>query len=680
MAKANPSRNLLLNNKNGISLVELLIVLVLISVVLAVGYTFFAFGARAFNIGEARSIVQQNVRTSGDYIARQLRNAFEVQLLDASFSIPENIDDEFQYIFLNENGAIEHRYKDGSKILFGSDDVKVINLLFNNPSSGILEYSITAESTNPVQRYSISSELYIENLDLSNSRIKNINLAEGVAIRFISDPNAPPSMMAFPFMVPGKTNLPEYFTLVLTFAKFDAFLDVFDFELGDRFAGASILSVDRIDDYTANLYVDGYISEEFGEGTITVLSSGISLNDNITAKVILTTPAPSLSVSPSYVYEKNGFNETFNLSLSNDTFNGLSESHISLGGDFLGLSVSSIQQLSPETARLTLSGDLISSYSEGVGGGIGEITVDAAALAEGDSSLTATVEVRPSTKYTITLTQPANGTISIDPIKPEYSFGDIVTLIAIPDPGYQFSKWIVTPSSTVISGGPPYTLFVNGSKSITAEFIDEIIPVTGVTVTPASETLIVGEMKSLVATVLPENATNKNVTWSSSNNSVATVSAEGLVTGVSPGTATITATTEDGGHEDTCSITVLAAELYVTRQSGTQFKVTSNYGLPIIGTQEAIITNHSTWQRLGENLELRILSTNWDNNISLIRFTPSGSDNSLINLSGTRNGNVNPAVTLTVEIRDIGNHSVVRSFNIKAQGNGNGNVLNVTLP
>lgn len=64
-----------------------------------------------------------------------------------------------------------------------------------------------------------------------------------------------------------------------------------------------------------------------------------------------------------------------------------------------------------------------------------------------------------------------------------------------------------------------------------------------------------GQSEQLLATVLPENATNKNVTWTSSDESVATV-VNGEVTGVSAGNATITVTTEDGAHTDSCLVTV----------------------------------------------------------------------------------------------------------------------------
>lgn len=68
-----------------------------------------------------------------------------------------------------------------------------------------------------------------------------------------------------------------------------------------------------------------------------------------------------------------------------------------------------------------------------------------------------------------------------------------------------------------------------------------------------------GDTATLAATVSPDNATNKTVTWASDNEEVATV-ADGVVTAVAAGSANITATTEDGGHTATCTVTVNAKQ------------------------------------------------------------------------------------------------------------------------
>jgi len=61
--------------------------------------------------------------------------------------------------------------------------------------------------------------------------------------------------------------------------------------------------------------------------------------------------------------------------------------------------------------------------------------------------------------------------------------------------------------------------------------------------------------ETLTATVNPTGATKKTVTWTTSDASIATVS-NGVVTAIGVGTATITVTTDDGGHTATCEVQV----------------------------------------------------------------------------------------------------------------------------
>jgi len=96
-----------------------------------------------------------------------------------------------------------------------------------------------------------------------------------------------------------------------------------------------------------------------------------------------------------------------------------------------------------------------------------------------------------------------------------------------------------------------------GGKTATFTVTVTSVPVTGITLTKKTLTLIAGQNETLTFTIAPDNAANKNVTWTSSNNTVATV-ANGKVTAVAAGTATITVKTVDGNKTDTCQVTVTA--------------------------------------------------------------------------------------------------------------------------
>lgn len=81
---------------------------------------------------------------------------------------------------------------------------------------------------------------------------------------------------------------------------------------------------------------------------------------------------------------------------------------------------------------------------------------------------------------------------------------------------------------------------------------------TGVNVSPATSSVVVGKTQQLSVTVQPSNATDKALTWASNDTSVATVSAAGLVTAKKVGTATVTAKARNGVN-GTCKVTVTPA-------------------------------------------------------------------------------------------------------------------------
>ncbi len=125
-------------------------------------------------------------------------------------------------------------------------------------------------------------------------------------------------------------------------------------------------------------------------------------------------------------------------------------------------------------------------------------------------------------------------------------------------------KDIALPGTFVRLDNPqiPYTMLPTDLTISYTIIRDE--HVTGITVSPTSKTIKVGENFIITPTVTPADATDKVVTWSSSNNAIASVDTTGKVTGLSTGTATITATTHDGGLTATCTVTVSNTTIKVT--------------------------------------------------------------------------------------------------------------------
>lgn len=96
-------------------------------------------------------------------------------------------------------------------------------------------------------------------------------------------------------------------------------------------------------------------------------------------------------------------------------------------------------------------------------------------------------------------------------------------------------------------------------------------PVTSVSLDVEEATLGVGETLTLTPTVLPADAGLKSVTWTSSDKTVATV-ADGVVTAAGEGNAIITVTTDDGGFEATCNITVISNDIHSIAFAGASDK------------------------------------------------------------------------------------------------------------
>ncbi len=96
----------------------------------------------------------------------------------------------------------------------------------------------------------------------------------------------------------------------------------------------------------------------------------------------------------------------------------------------------------------------------------------------------------------------------------------------------------------------------NFQDSCTVTVINGVVHVSGISVSPETCSIILGNTLTLTATVTPSNADNQSVTWKSSNRNVLTVY-KGKITTTGVGTATVTATSTDGNLTAVCTVTVL---------------------------------------------------------------------------------------------------------------------------
>ena len=165
----------------------------------------------------------------------------------------------------------------------------------------------------------------------------------------------------------------------------------------------------------------------------------------------------------------------------------------------------------------------------------------------------------------------------------ELTEGQTHTLVATVLPENAANKAVewksAVPDVATVTGDGIVEALAIGATTITATTQDggfkascrvivkkKLIHVQSVSLNLPSITLTEGGSVILGATVLPANADDRSVTWSASPESVVTVEQDGFngnVTAVGPGEGTVTVTTNDGGLQASCKVTVEAATIAV---------------------------------------------------------------------------------------------------------------------
>lgn len=110
---------------------------------------------------------------------------------------------------------------------------------------------------------------------------------------------------------------------------------------------------------------------------------------------------------------------------------------------------------------------------------------------------------------------------------------------------------------TAVAGGVATVTATSVADPTFTASVTVNVQTVAVSVSPASEDLIVGGTATFAAAVVTTGGADPSVAWSSDNDAVATVSTTGVVTAVSAGTATITATSAfDTTVSDSATVTV----------------------------------------------------------------------------------------------------------------------------
>ena len=288
---------------------------------------------------------------------------------------------------------------------------------------------------------------------------------------------------------------------------------------------------------------------------------------------------------------------------------------------------------------ITISGQVIPVTGITVTGNGGATTI---ATDNGTLQLTATVTPSDATTKTVTWSV-VNGTGQAT-----INSTGLVTAV---------SNGTVTARATANDGSG-----VVGSLVITIS--GQVIPVTGITVTGAGGTSVIGTdngQLQLTATIAPSNATNQTVTWSIINGTgQATINTTGLVTAVSSGTVTAVATANDGsGVTGTLVITITnqfipVTNIAVTGTGGATTITTDNGTLQLTATvTPSDATNNTvTWSVVNGTGQATINSTGLltavSNGTVTARATANDGSGVVGSLIITISGQVIPVTGITV--------------------------------
>jgi uncharacterized repeat protein (TIGR02543 family) len=81
-------------------------------------------------------------------------------------------------------------------------------------------------------------------------------------------------------------------------------------------------------------------------------------------------------------------------------------------------------------------------------------------------------------QYSLTITIDGSGSVTKNPNKTTYTYGEVVTLTAIASSGWVFSSW----TGDLTGSQNPKTITMNGNKAVTAHFADSAPPqISGIT-------------------------------------------------------------------------------------------------------------------------------------------------------------------------------------------------------
>ena len=173
-------------NKRGITLVELIISIALVSLVIASAFSLFVFGDSTFRGGTAQHNLQNDMRFAIEELTDDLRYATELEILSGFDS--NSLDPFENYIYYEAGEIVKLRYgRTERRIPFNTDEEKPLKFEFATD-----KIIITASGINEMNNKSYELDINIELLNINGLKGKlqgeDIENSSGFAVKY-STPN-----------------------------------------------------------------------------------------------------------------------------------------------------------------------------------------------------------------------------------------------------------------------------------------------------------------------------------------------------------------------------------------------------------------------------------------------------------------------------------------------------------
>src|SRR6056297_3626943 len=138
-----------LKNRKGVSLLELIIVIAILSLVITMIYSIYNYGGRTFDKGNSQYSVQSDIRLSMDYIVDETRYATKLNLTDIPTESILTSSQGIDFIYVENNKLVHKDWNDTSSThetrTFAST---ITNYSFTSDGDDLLEILLTGVKDN----------------------------------------------------------------------------------------------------------------------------------------------------------------------------------------------------------------------------------------------------------------------------------------------------------------------------------------------------------------------------------------------------------------------------------------------------------------------------------------------------------------------------------------------------